>query len=175
MSVRRLIISDLHFGSGDDLLARPAALERIASSPSSRGPTCGASTTSPATTTTTSSPSRATSGACAAAPSVAGVPPAARLLRALCPATDVVTAYPACVLDGMAFLHGHDIDAHASSSDRWLMDGLAWQLTGTARPGRVTTEDYEALTAPLYELMYEIANLPSGRRAQQRFERSCTG
>ena len=28
-AVRRLIISDLHFGSGDDLLAAPAALERI--------------------------------------------------------------------------------------------------------------------------------------------------
>ena len=42
------------------------------------------------------------------------------------------------------------------------MDGLAWQLTGTARPERLTAEDYEALTAPLYELMYEIANLPDG-------------
>ena len=29
MTIRRLIISDLHFGSGDDLLGSPAALERI--------------------------------------------------------------------------------------------------------------------------------------------------
>jgi hypothetical protein len=29
MTIRRLVISDLHFGSGDDLLGSPGALERI--------------------------------------------------------------------------------------------------------------------------------------------------
>jgi len=35
----------------------------------------------------------------------------------------------------------------------------------------LTVSDYEGLIAPLYELMYQIASLPSGRRAQRRFER----
>jgi hypothetical protein len=73
-------------------------------------------------------------------------------------------------------MHGHYIAPHVKSSDWRLMDRLAWYLTGEgARRDRLTIAEYEGLIAPLYELMYEIANLPSGRRAQQRFERWLEG
>ena len=72
-------------------------------------------------------------------------------------------------------MHGHYIAAHGGSADHWLMDGLAARLTGAARPERLTSEDYEALITPLYELMYEVANLPAGRQAQRRVERWLTG
>ena len=211
MSLRRLIISDLHFGSGDDLLARPAALERIepelawADELVVNGDLFELVFASVRQAVDAARPflaladrhvrrvhyipgnhdhhlvalardERRLDDALAGRPDAgAGVPPATRLLRALCPTADVVTAYPACELDGMLFMHGHYIDAHARSSDRWLMDSLAWQLTGATRPPHLTIEDYEALVTPLYELMYEIANLPSGQRAQERFERWLRG
>ncbi|MEA2143283.1 MAG: Calcineurin-like phosphoesterase superfamily domain, partial [Solirubrobacteraceae bacterium] len=212
MATRRLIISDLHFGSGDDLLAGAAALERVepelawADELVINGDLFELVFASVEQAVAAARPFLALAdrhvrrihyipgnhdhhlvslarderrfgdAVTAGAPPVApGVPPAARLLRALCPTADVVTAYPACELDGMAFMHGHYIDAHARSSDRWPMNRLAWQLTGAARPERLASDDYEALVAPLYELMYEIANLPSGRLAQQRFERWLDG
>lgn len=104
-----------------------------------------------------------------------GVAAATWVLRTLCPDVDVVTAYPSCELDGMLFTHGHYIAAHAGSADHWLMDAVAWRLTGAARPKRLTADDYEALITPLYELMYEVANLPAGRRAQRRAERWLDG
>jgi hypothetical protein len=56
------------------------------------------------------------------------------------------------------------------------MDRLAWSLTGEAqRPERLGIDDYESLISPLYELMYEMANLPQGKRAQQQFERWLIG
>ena len=140
---------------------------------------CGACATSRETTITTSSRSRATSGAStlcwtspqARRPRRGPAAPAARLLRALCPTADVVVAYPTHELDGMLCMHGHHIDAHVHSAEGWPMNRLAWRLTGAARPPRLTPDDHEALIGPLYELMYEMANLRCGRRAQQRFER----
>ncbi len=211
MSVRRLIVSDLHFGSGEDLLAGSAALERIAPELAwadelvingdllelvFAGVEQAVDAARPFLSlvdrhvrrvlyipgnhdhqlvSLARDERRLRDVVRGARPATADVPPAARLLRALCPGVDVVTAYPTCELDGMLFTHGHYIDAHARSSDRWLMDGLAWQLTGAARPQRLTVEDYEALVAPLYALMYEIANLPAGPRAQRRFERWLDG
>lgn len=213
MTVRRLIISDLHFGSGDDLLTAPEALERIepelawADELVINGDLFELVFASLAQAVHAARPFLALAdrhvrrlhyipgnhdhhlvslarderrlddllGVRTPDAAAAGVPPAARLLRTLCPTTDVVTAYPACELDGMLFTHGHYIDAHARSSDRRLMDSLAWQLTGATRPQRLTVADYEALVTPLYELMYEIANLPLGQRAQQRFERWLNG
>jgi len=212
MSVRRLIVSDLHFGSGDDLLAAPAALERIEPelawadelvvngdlfelvfAPLEEAVEAARPFLALADRHVRrvhyipgnhdhhlvalgrderrlrSANGRAGTGAATA------VRPAAQLLRALCPTAQIVTAYPACELDGMLFTHGHYADAHMRSSDRRLLDGLARQLTGTARRRRLTVEDHEALVTPLYELMYEIVNLPHGRSAQQRFERWLRG
>jgi UDP-2,3-diacylglucosamine pyrophosphatase LpxH len=106
------------------------------------------------------------------APAAFRVAPAERLLRALCPDADVVSSYPLCELDGMVLMHGHYVAPHLASSDWRLWDRAAWFLTGAeARPEQLAVAEYEGLIAPLYEFMYEIANLPSGRRTQQRFER----
>jgi hypothetical protein len=212
MTVRRLILSDLHFGSGDDLLGSAAALERIepelawADELVLNGDLLELVFASLEEAVDAARPflalvnrrverihyvlgnhdhhlvslardeQRFGDVLGASAPARSGVAPAARLLRALCPDVDVVTAYPVCELDGMRVMHGHYIAAHVSSSDWHLMDNLAWYLTGAVvRPERLTVSDYEGLIEPLYELMYQMASLPSGRHAQQRFERWLEG
>lgn len=110
------------------------------------------------------------------APAPFRVAPAERLLHTLCPDVDVVSSYPLCELDGVVLMHGHYVAPHLASSDWRLWDRVAWFLTGAgARPEQLTVAEYEGLIGPLYELMYEIANLPSGRRTQQRFERWLDG
>jgi calcineurin-like phosphoesterase family protein len=208
MAVRRLIISDLHFGSPDALLAAPAALDRIepelqwADELVINGDLLELVFASLEEAVAAARPFLALAnrhvGRVHFLPGnhdhhlvslagderrfadVLGTPPptlfeltpAERLLRALCPDAETVCAYPVCELDGMHITHGHYVAPHVGSSDWRLMDRLAWRLTGEpSRPDRLTVADYEALAAPLYELMYEIANLPSGKRAQQQLER----
>jgi hypothetical protein len=212
MAVRRLIISDLHFGSGDALLAAPAALERIepelawADELVINGDLLELVFSSLEEAVAAARPFLALANrhvervhylpgnhdhhlvslACderrfaeilgGPAPGLFEVAPAERLIRALCSDADVVCSYPLCELDGMRITHGHYVAAHLGSSEWRLMDRVAWRLTGeSARPDRLTVADYEGLMAPLYELMYEIANLPSGKRAQQQFERWLSG
>jgi hypothetical protein len=206
-AVRRLIISDLHFGSGDDLLAAPAALERIepelawADELVINGDLFELVFAPLEEAIAAARPLLALAdrhvrrvhyipgnhdhhlvalardeerlyGAQSCTTTGAGeVCSAARLLRALCPTAEIRTAYPVCELDGMLFMHGHYVDPHLRSSDRRLMGGLARQLSGAGRPQRLTVEDYEALVTPLYELMYEIVNLPRRGRTRRRFER----
>jgi hypothetical protein len=208
MAVRRLIISDLHFGSGDALLTAPAALDRIepelawADELVINGDLLELVFASLEEAVAAARPflalanrhvgrvhylpgnhdhhlvslagdERRFAGVLGTPPPrLFAVAPAERLLRALCPDAETVCAYPVCELDGMRITHGHYVAPHVGSSDWRLMDRLAWRLTGEpSRPERLTVADYEALVAPLYELMYEIANLPSGRRAQQQLER----
>jgi predicted phosphodiesterase len=208
MPVRRLIVSDLHLGSGEDLLASPAALERIepelqwADELVVNGDLLELVFASLREAVDAARPflalvdrhvervhyvvgnhdhhlvsmagdeRRFADVLHAPPPPLFTVAPAARLLRTLCPGTDVVTAYPVCELDGIRFTHGHYIAAHLGSTDWRLVDSLAWRLTGAStRPDRLTLSDYEGLIGPLYELMYEIASLPCGRHAQLRFER----
>jgi hypothetical protein len=208
MAVRRLIISDLHFGSADALLTAPAALDRIepelawADELVINGDLLELVFASLKDAVAAARPFLALANrhvervhylpgnhdhhlvslACDERrfADVLGTPPprhvelapAERLLRALCPDAEAVCAYPACELDGMHITHGHYVAPHVGSSDWRLMDRLAWRLTGEpSRSDRLTVADYEALAAPLYELMYSIANLPSGKRAQQQLER----
>jgi 3',5'-cyclic AMP phosphodiesterase CpdA len=208
MAVRRLIISDLHFGSEDALLASPAARERIepelawADELVVNGDLLELVFASLDEAVAAARPFLALANRHvgrvhylpgnhdhhlvslagderrfadvlgAPAPKLFEVAPAERLLRALCPDAQIVCAYPLCELDGMRITHGHYVAPHIGSSEWRLMDRLAWRLTGEpSRPASLTVADYEGLIAPLYELMYEIANLPSGRRAQQQFER----
>ena len=208
---RRLVLSDLHFGSGDELAHHPLALERLA--PQLRwaeellvngdlfelifGPLHVAVERSRpffelvgrSVKTVRFIPgnhdhhfvSRASDERRMAA--VTGedpgpafrVPPAERVLRALCPRVEVVTNYPVATLDGVTFQHGHYISPHVESFGWRMLDRLSWQLTGSQRPDRLSVTDYEALQAPLLELMYEMANLPQGVRAQQNFERWLVG
>jgi 3',5'-cyclic AMP phosphodiesterase CpdA len=212
MAVHRLIISDLHFGSEDALLAAPAALERIESELAwadelvingdlfelvftSLGEAVGAARPFLALAnrhvgrvhylpgnhdhhlvSLAGDERRFAEILGMPAPPFARVAPAERLLRSLCPDAEVVCAYPLCELDGMRITHGHYIAPHIGSSELRLMDWLAWYLTGEqSRPERLAVADYEGLIAPLYELVYEVANLPSGKRAQQQFDRWLSG
>ncbi|MGI8803012.1 MAG: metallophosphoesterase [Solirubrobacteraceae bacterium] len=212
MSVRRLIISDCHFGSGDDLLRSPLALERIepelewADEVVINGDLLELVFASLAEAVAAARPFLslvnrhverihflpgnhdhhlvALAGDERRLAELTGDPdpapfrvmPAERLLRALCPGVAVITSYPICELDGMRFIHGHYIAPHIESFGWRMMDRLAWSLTGEEqRPERLTIGDYESLISPLYELMYEMANLPQGRRAQQQFERWLIG
>lgn len=208
MAIRRLILSDLHFGSGDELLGATAALERIEpelawadevvvngdlfelvfasleQAVNSARPFLGLVNRHVGRVhyilgnhdhhlvSLAGDERRFCAVLGAPAPPAFRVAPAERILHALCPDVDVISSYPLCELDGMRITHGHYLAPHLESADHRLMDRLAWYLTGAGtRTQRLGVADYEGLIAPLYELMYEIANLPAGRQAQQRFER----
>lgn len=208
---RRLVLSDLHFGSGDELAQHPLALERLAPQLAWAeellingdlfelifGPLDVAVQRSrPFFELVNRSVravrfipgnhdhhfvSRASDDRRLAA--ITGedagpafsVPPAERLLRVLCPDVEVITNYPVTTLDGVTYQHGHYIAPHVEGFGWKMLDRLSWQLTGSQRPDRLTVADYEALQAPLLELLYEMANLPQGVRAQQNFERWLVG
>jgi hypothetical protein len=208
---RRLVLSDLHFGSGDELAQHPRALERLAPqlqwadellvngdlfelifgplhvAVERSRPFFELVNRSVATVrfipgnhdhhfVSRASDERRLAAITGDDPGPAfRVPPAERVLRALCPDVEVVTEYPVATLDGVTFQHGHYIGPHVESFGWRMLDRLSWQLTGSQRPDRLTVTDYEALQAPLLELMYEMANLPQGVRAQQNFERWLVG
>jgi hypothetical protein len=210
-ATRRLVISDLHFGSGDELAHHPLALERIApqlewadellingdlfelifgplSVAVARSQPFFALVNRTVKTvrfipgnhdhhfvSSASDARRLAEITGDDAGPAFSVPPAERLLRVLCPDVDIVTNYPVATLDGVTFLHGHYIAPHVESFGWRMLDRLSWQLTGSQRPDRLSVADYEALQAPLLELMYEMANLPQGQRAQQNFERWLVG
>lgn len=210
-ATRRLVVSDLHFGSGDELAHHPLALERLAGELEWAdellvngdlfelifGPLHVAVERSRPLLelvnrcvrtvrfipgnhdhhfVSCASDERRMAAVTGEDPGPAfRVPPAERVLRALCPDVEVVTNYPVATLDGVTFQHGHYIGPHVESFGWRMLDRLAWQLTGSQRPDRLTVTDYEALQAPLLELMYEMANLPQGVRAQQNFERWLVG
>lgn len=210
-ATRRLVISDLHFGSGDELAHHPLALERLAPQLDWAdellingdlfelifGPLHAAVERSRpflALVNRSVKSVRFIPGnhdhhfvSCASderrLAAITGedpgpafrVPPAERVLRALCPDAEIVTNYPVTTLDGVAYQHGHYIGPHVESFGWRMLDRLSWQLTGSQRPDKLSVTDYEALQAPLLELMYEMANLPQGVRAQQNFERWLVG
>jgi UDP-2,3-diacylglucosamine pyrophosphatase LpxH len=210
-ATRRLVISDLHFGSGDELAHHPLALERLAPqlewadellvngdlfelifgplrvAVERSRPFFELVNRSVRTVrfipgnhdhhfVSCASDDRRLAEITGDDPGAAfRVPPAERVLRALCPDVEVVTNYPVATLDGVTYQHGHYIAPHVESFGWRMLDRLSWQLTGSQRPDRLTVADYEALQAPLLELMYEMANLPQGMRAQQNFERWLVG
>jgi hypothetical protein len=210
-ATRRLVLSDLHFGSGDELAHHPIALERLAGelqwadellvngdlfelifgplhvAVERSRPFFDLVNRSVATVrfvpgnhdhhfVSCASDERRLAAITGEDPGPAfRVPPAERVLRALCPDVEVVTNYPVTTLDGVTFQHGHYIGPHVESFGWRMLDRLSWQLTGSQRPDRLSVTDYEALQAPLLELMYEMANLPQGVRAQQNFERWLVG
>ena len=159
MSIRRLIVSDLHFGSGHDLLASAVALERIAPELDWADELVINGDLLELVFASRDDAVRAARPFLELADRHVGrihyvlsnhdhhlVPhaadPARRLLLGLCPHVDVVTAYPLHELDGIYITHGHHISA----------------------PQRLTASGYEGLITPLYDLMYELASVPAGRR-----------
>lgn len=210
-ATRRLVISDLHFGSGDELAHHAIALERLAPqldwadellingdlfelvfgplhlAVERARPFLELANRSVRTVrfipgnhdhhfVSCASDERRMAAITLDDPGPAfRVQPAERVLRALCPDIEVLTNYPVTTLDGVTFHHGHYIGPHVESFGWRMLDRLSWQLTGSQRPDRLSVTDYEALQAPLLELMYEMANLPQGVRAQQNFERWLVG
>lgn len=210
-TTRRLVVSDLHFGSGDELAHHPRALERLAPqlewadellingdlfelifgplhvAVERSRPFFELVNRSVRTVrfipgnhdhhfVSCASDERRFAAITRDDPGPAfRVPPAERVLRALCPDAEILTNYPVTTLDGVTFQHGHYIGPHVESFGWRMLDRVSWQLTGSQRPERLSVTDYEALQAPLLELMYEMANLPQGVRAQQNFERWLLG
>jgi len=206
--IKRLILADMHFGSGEDLLRAEEVLERLepelqwaeevvivgdlfelvfaslaeavaASKPflDKVSQHVGRIYYTPGNhdhhlVSLASDERRVAQAAQLPQPPAFTVAPAERLLKALCPEVDIVTAYPIFELDGIRFIHGHYMAPHIESFGWRMFDRLAWALTGEhRRQEELSVEDYEALLSPLYELLYEMANLPQGKRAQQQWER----
>lgn len=88
---------------------------------------------------------------------------------------DVRSAYPLIELGGVTFHHGHYITPHLPGKGLGarFFDRLTWRLAGLERDSSkgLTVADYEALMAPLHELLYQSAQLPSSARTRDSGER----
>jgi UDP-2,3-diacylglucosamine pyrophosphatase LpxH len=92
-----------------------------------------------------------------------------RFLERRLPECEVRIEYPAYRVGDVICCHGHYLDAHVQGSfaNRMFTRGLR-RVGGVATHGRtLSIEDYEAATGPLTELLYTVAQLPSGTAAQR--------
>ena len=92
-----------------------------------------------------------------------------RFLRRRLPDCEVAVEYPFHRVGDVLCCHGHYLDAHVqgSVSNRVFTRGLR-RVGGVKTRGReLSIADYEAATGPLTELLYTVAQLPSGTAAQQ--------
>jgi hypothetical protein len=91
-----------------------------------------------------------------------------RFLERRLPECEVRIEYPAHRVGDVICCHGHYLDAHVQGSvaNRMFTRGLR-RVGGVKTHGRtLSIEDYEAATGPLTELLYTVAQLPSGTAAQ---------
>ena len=96
-----------------------------------------------------------------------------RFLERRLPDTEIAIEYPTHWVGDVLCCHGHYLDAHVqgSLSNRLFTRGLR-RVGGVKTRGRsLTIDDYEAATGPLTELLYTVAQLPSGTAAQARADR----
>lgn len=88
---------------------------------------------------------------------------------------DIVAPYPLVEIAGVTFHHGHYVSPHLPGKGigARFFDRLTWRLAGLERAkGReLTGADYEALMAPLHELLYQAAQLPSSAETRKSGER----
>ena len=92
-----------------------------------------------------------------------------RFLRRRLPDCEVAVEYPFYRVGDVLCCHGHYLDAHVQGSvaNRMFTRGLR-RVGGVKTRGReLSIADYEAATGPLTELLYTVAQLPSGTAAQQ--------
>ena len=92
-----------------------------------------------------------------------------RFLQRRLPACEVAIDYPFHRIGEVLCCHGHYLDAHVQGSlaNRMFTRGLR-RVGGVKAHGRaLSIADYEAATGPLTELLYTIAQLPSGTAAEQ--------
>jgi hypothetical protein len=91
-----------------------------------------------------------------------------RFLERRLPECEVRIEYPLHRVGEVICCHGHYLDAHVQGSiaNRMFTRGLR-RVGGVKTLGRtLSIEDYEAATGPLTELLYTVAQLPSGTAAQ---------
>jgi hypothetical protein len=91
-----------------------------------------------------------------------------RFLERRLPACEVRIDYPAHWVGDVLCCHGHYLDAHVQGSlaNRMFTRSLR-RVGGVKTRGRtLRIEDYEAATGPLTELLYTVAQLPSGTAAE---------
>jgi predicted phosphodiesterase len=92
-----------------------------------------------------------------------------RFLRRRLPVCEVAVEYPFYRIGDVLCGHGHYLDAHVQGAlaNRMFTRGLR-RVGGVKTRGReLSIADYEAATGPLTELLYTVAQLPSGTAAQQ--------
>jgi Calcineurin-like phosphoesterase len=91
-----------------------------------------------------------------------------RFLARRLPETEVAIEYPSYAVGDVICCHGHYLDAHVQGAlaNRMFTRGLR-RVGGVKTHGRtLDIADYEAATGPLTELLYTVAQLPSGTAAQ---------
>lgn len=101
-----------------------------------------------------------------------GVAPAERILSKLCPSANVGSAYPVFDHQGVVLTHGHYLASHVNHLGWRSFDRLQWWIwRQSPRREGLEAADYESLMSPLYELCYQVAQLPEGVKAQKEIER----
>lgn len=99
------------------------------------------------------------------------VEPAERLIRALTPRLEVISSYPTYIENDTCYTHGHYTATHLRGFFWRNMDWLQWRIWNQPRRyDGLTAVEYEALYSPLYELVYQTAQLPNGPQSQQAWE-----
>jgi calcineurin-like phosphoesterase family protein len=92
-----------------------------------------------------------------------------RFMQRRLPSCEVAIEYPFHRVGDVLCCHGHYLDAHVQGSmaNRMFRRGLR-RVGGVKTHGRtLSIADYEAATGPLTELLYTVAQLPSGTDAQR--------
>ncbi len=80
---------------------------------------------------------------------------------------EVDLTYPSYNCNGVLCTHGHYMDIHWERSLPYkILSRASWRLSGSRQGDKLTMSDYEALTTPMHEFYYQIAQQPKGISAQ---------
>jgi UDP-2,3-diacylglucosamine pyrophosphatase LpxH len=96
---------------------------------------------------------------------------AARILQDLVD-VPVQGAYPFYTREGITFMHGHHTAPHVLETGVGLIDDIHLRHYRQGNPTRtLRPEEYDALMSPVNEMMYELAQAPSGPAADRYISR----
>jgi len=90
-------------------------------------------------------------------------------LRSLLPGVEVRAHYPFVTLDGVSYIHGHQVTALVREVGIEALDNLLirWQAN---HPRHLEPEEYEALIAPSLEMTYLTRRLEAGPHSERQME-----
>ncbi|HTU86777.1 MAG TPA: metallophosphoesterase [Solirubrobacteraceae bacterium] len=94
-----------------------------------------------------------------------------RLLERRLDGVEVDVRYPVYMVGGVLCTHGHYLDYYAArdgGAPGRLLQKLIWSIAVGRSSQEPTSEDFEATTEILTGLLFTIAQLPNGTRAQRR-------